>query len=436
MTLKTRLRIYLALLHALGFAALVYYHEHLGWWFLVLEVALAISLIAGLKMVNTALEPLDFVRSFSDVVESGEYNARYSRIGQADMDRLINTFNLMLSRLQAEQLRLGEQRGFLERFLRVTPIGVIILDFQGSVRVANPASQAFLSHGADELLDRRLAEIDDSLARRLDALEVDSSVLVTDAQGRRLRCSRSEFFDRGFARSYFTIEELTEELRRSERSAYEKLIRMMSHEVNNTVAATNSILQSAQGYGESLASEDRIDFSESLDVVMTRNTHLNEFTRQFANLVRLPEPELRPEETGELVDAVRAIFQPELERRQVRLDLDVDQNLPSISLDRNQMEQVLMNVVKNALESIERDGTITIATWQERGEVVLTVTDDGAGLTPESRENLFTPFYTSKEQGQGLGLTLVKEILTQHRFGFSLRTEGRLTEFRIRMPVG
>ena len=110
MKLKTRLWIYLTVLHLLGFSAVIYYREHLGWWFLVLEALLAVSFFIGARLINNALEPLDFVRAFSDVVDSGEYNARYSKIGQLDMDGLIETFNVMLSQLQSERLHGGRVR--------------------------------------------------------------------------------------------------------------------------------------------------------------------------------------------------------------------------------------------------------------------------------------------------------------------------------------
>ena len=435
MKLRTRFWLYLAALHLAGVAVLVYLRKPLGWWFFVGELLLVLSFLLGVRLISRALEPLDFVRAFSDVIESAEYNARYSRIGQLDMDELIRAFNLMLARLQTERMRLGEQRGFLERFLRVTSIGVLILDFDGRIRVANPAGERFLAADDEGLIGADLGQLSGPLAQRLAGLAVDQSVLVTDAGGRRLRCTRAQFFDRGFPRSYYTIEELTEELHRSERAAYEKLIRMVSHEVNNTMAGTNSLLQSFAGYADHLNAGEREEFREALEAVVARNTRLNQFTGSLAALVRLPEPERRPEVLADLVQAVRILFQAELERRRIRLEVESPDDLPTISLDRNQMEQVLINVVKNAVEAIDRDGTIEIVLGRDCGAVVLTVTDDGAGLTEDSRDNLFSPFYTSKEKGQGLGLTLVKEILSQHHFGYSLRSENGRTEFRVQMPL-
>jgi signal transduction histidine kinase len=127
------------------------------------------------------------------------------------------------------------------------------------------------------------------------------------------------------------------------------------------------------------------------------------------------------------------MFRHELERRHIAFEVDVAAGLPRISLDKNQMDQVLINVMKNAIEAIERDGTIQIVAEGSGGLVELSIFDTGAGLSERTREQLFTPFYTTKCHGQGLGLTLVREILTQHGFPYSLESFAGRTRFRIRM---
>ena len=232
------------------------------------------------------------------------------------------------------------------------------------------------------------------------------------------------------------IEELTAELNRSERETYEKLIRMMSHEVTNTVAATNSLLESCRTYAKEIAgAESRADYENALNVLITRNRNLNEFTKGFSDLVKLPEPQRENGDVRALLHALRTMFRAELERRNIGLTLSVADDLPHVSMDRNQMDQVLMNVIKNAVEAIDRDGRIEIVSARRAGFVDISVTDTGVGLSDEVKKQLFTPFYTSKKQGQGLGLTLVKEILTQHGFGFALTTAEGKTRFRIEMPA-
>lgn len=432
MRLKTRFWVYLAVVHLAALGVGAWYHEALGPWFLLLEAGLLVSLWFGLRLVRLALEPLEFVRAFSDVVTTGEFNARYSPIGQVEMDQLIQTYNHMLERLQNERLRIGEQRGFMDRFLSVTRMGILILDFDHRISLASPSAVAFLPE-----LERvdSIQSLKSDLGRLLAGLSKEETRLFTDSGGRRLRCRRSEFYDRGFARGYLTVEEMTEELNRSEKDTYEKLIRMMSHEVSNTVAATNSLLQSCGNYADQISNqEDRTDFVGALDVLIGRNRSLNEFTQAFANLVRLPEPELVPVQLAELIHALVIMFRPQCGETVV-LEHQLEEDLPCVRLDRNLMEQALINILKNALEAVAGDGKISISAHEEDSNVKLSIQDSGGGLPAEIQNNLFKPFYTTKQSGQGLGLTLVREVLSQHQFKFSLTNHEEGALFSITMPT-
>ncbi|MEM9263686.1 MAG: ATP-binding protein, partial [Pseudomonadota bacterium] len=129
------------------------------------------------------------------------------------------------------------------------------------------------------------------------------------------------------------------------------------------------------------------------------------------------------------------IFAAQAAEREVRLTTVIPHDLPLVSLDRNQIEQVLINVVKNAIEAIGDHGTVQLTAERSGEGLVIRVIDNGGGLTTDSRANLFVPFYTSKNQGQGLGLTLVREVLTQHGFAYSLTSEQGKTCFEITIPI-
>jgi two-component system nitrogen regulation sensor histidine kinase NtrY len=441
-TLKTRLYLYLIVVHALIGGVLIWQREALGWWLFGFEIVLVASLVFGLNAIRVALKPHEIAQSLADVIESGEYGVRYPPVHVREVDRVIGAYNRMLENLQHEWLRLGEQRGFLEQFLSVTPIGILIFDFDGRISHVNPRARALLGitdrePSAGPPTGGMLADLDSALAKTLASLGVDETRMVTDSTGRRLRCQRGQFTDRGFDRAYLLIEELTSELNRSERETYEKLIRMMAHEVTNTVAATNSLLESCRNYSVELDSDEhRHDFENALDVLITRNRNLNEFTKGFSDLVKLPEPQRHDVDVGALLDAMRTMFSAELAGRGIELTVLADDGLPLVSMDRNQMDQVVINVIRNAAEAIDRNGQIEIRAQNGAGRVEISVTDSGTGLDDAIRDRLFTPFFTTKRQGQGLGLTLVKEILTQHEFGFSLEPAAGGTRFRIEMPVG
>ena len=435
MTLKTRALIHLGAVHAAVAGVLFWQRAALDWWLFPFEIALVVSFLLGWSWIRSVFVQSEVAHSVADVIAAGDYGSRYPLVGHKDVDGVLTTYNRMLSNLQQERFHLGEQQGFAEKFLEDTPIGVLIFDFDERITLSNPRARDLLGGvERDALAGRILESLELPIARVLAALAVGETRMVTDATGRRLRCRRSQFSDRGFARSYVLIEELTVELNRTERETYEKLIRMMSHEVTNTVAATNSLLESCRNYARELQNaESRSDYENALAVLIARNRSLNDFIRGFSDLVKLPEPQRESADVGEMLNALQTMFKAELERRNIALKVAVAAGLPPVSLDKTQLDQVLINVVKNAIEAIERDGRIEIVAERSGGFVDLSVFDNGVGLSEEIRERLFTPFYTTKSHGQGLGLTLVREILTQHGFTFSLESVADRTRFRIRM---
>jgi signal transduction histidine kinase len=214
--------------------------------------------------------------------------------------------------------------------------------------------------------------------------------------------------------------------------AYEKLIRMMSHEVNNTAGAVTSLLDSCLAYQQQIDPADRSDFTEALSVAIARTGRMNRFMQEFAEVVRLPAPRRLPCDVARLVEEIGRLFEEESRVRHVRWSWEIEHGLPPVRLDAGQIEQALINICKNGLEAIGEDGTLAVRLALDRGIPRLTITDDGGGISAEAREQLFTPFFTSKENGQGLGLTMVQEILLAHGFDFSLESnEDGFTSFTI-----
>ena len=436
MTLRLRFSVYLVVLHLLLAGIAFWQREPLGWWLFPLELLLCVSLIIGLRWVRIAQLPNEISSALPDIIESGEYGTRFASVGHREIDAVIETYNDMLTTLQRERLRLGEQRGFLEHFLAVTPIGIVIFDFDDRVSLINPRAAELLACTADQVTGRAISSVENPLAAALSGLAPGETQLIADETGRRLRCQRSQFVDRGFRRTFILIEELTAELNRSERDTYEKLIRMMSHEVTNTVAATNSLLASFHSYATEFASDEhRADFVNALNVLIERNGNLNEFTSGFSDLVKLPEPQLQPAQIDSLLEPMRTVFRAHLHDRDIRLTIDMDADLPAVPMDRGQLDQVLINVIRNAMEAIDAHGEIEVVAKLDGNRIALSVFDTGPGPDEAAGNALFSPFHTTKKHGQGLGLTVVREILTRHGFGYSLERTGSRTRFRILMPV-
>ena len=420
MTLRAKIIVYLVLIHAVlaGISFVVLRENRL--WLLAVEALFALSIGLGVLLVRTFFVPLDLIRTGAELIGERDFTSQFREVGQPEMDALIRIYNRMIDRLREERLKLQEQHYFLEKILAASPAGIVTLDFDGRISALNPAAEA--------LLRQEIGAPGEPLGAALDAIPMGSSEVLALAGGRRLKATRAELFDRGFPRGFLLLEELTEELRASEKAAYGKLIRMMSHEINNSVGAVGSLLDSFRGYAPDLGTEDREDYLQGIAVAITRLENLQAFMNGFADVVRLPPPDRRPTDLARLVEEILILLRPELDRRRIRVEWEAVVDLPAVSLDRNQIEQVLMNVLKNAMESIGEDGMLAL----RLDRAALTLRDSGPGIPDDVRALLFTPFFSTKRNGRGLGLTLVQEILSAHGFAFSLGpAEGGGAEFRI-----
>jgi len=408
--LRTKIITYIVALHAvLAGVAVVFLLERPNLLFAA-ELLFVVSVVISVRLVQAIFVPLELIQTGAELIAERDFTSRFVPIGQPEMDELIDVYNRMIDRLREERLLAEEQHQLLQKIVDAAPAGIVICDFDGRVQQSNPAAARLLENAP------------------LPVMEPGESRLVSDIGSRRLKVSRGSFRDRGFAKSFYMIEEMTEELRISEKSAYEKLIRMMSHEVNNSVGAVRSLLESSLQYAPQVGESDRADFTSALTIASARIDALNRFMAAFADVVRIPLPSRSPACLADLVERVAALLRPELSERAIRLELDVaDRTL--FDADAGQIEQVVLNIFRNAIDAVQRDGVIRAVLR----DGVLTVTDSGPGIAGAIRSELFTPFFTTKRDGRGLGLTIVHEILANHGFAFGLENaEGGGARFTIR----
>ncbi|MEO5933825.1 MAG: ATP-binding protein [Duganella sp.] len=440
MSLRYRLYAYLVAAHLLFLGLTVLLLRTSPWPMIGLEVVVLLSFMLGVRLIRRALEPLGYTRHFHDLLQDQQYAARLQHSADRELNELVELFNTMLGRLYQERLRIGEQQGFLDRLLEATPSAVIVFDFDGRISLLNASAQALL--GLDDAKGKPLRAWlsggdattapaggrSPALLAQLDLLPLGESALLSDADGRRYRAQRGHFYDRGFARHFLLIEELTEELESSEKDTYDKLIRVLAHEVNNTVAATGSVLDSLLYYRGQLNARDGDDFDTAIVAVKRRNVSLGEFIERFTRVVKMPAPEPRPSAVRDIMDDILYLYREPCRGRGIRLAWARCDDVPAIALDRHLMEQALLNVVKNAMEAVEEAATaekfIEFALANEAGGVRLSVIDSGNLLGRVPARQLFTPFFTTKKGGQGIGLLFVREVMNRHGFAYRLAATG------------
>ena len=400
--------------------------------FYVTEGFVVVLLIYLWNFYRKTIRPYDTLIGGIELVRDLDLTTRLAPSGQHETDIIVRTFNALLNRLRSEHLRFEEQYTFLNLLIEATPMGVIQCDLDGNITSMNPAAREMLSPSIEEAIH---------------ALPLnDSTTVRIPGEPQLFRISHQSFPDRGFQHPFFLIEPLTSEVRLAEKAAYERVIRMIAHEVNNSVAG---IIGTLTG-----------DEAERLNA-------LSAFVTRFADVVKIPQPQLHLCDLSEEVEACRPFLENLCTQAHVLIDFRLTDEAIPVHLDTVLFQQVLINIVKNAVESIgerlrERlrvcdgtsgdllkthpqrevmgdgmsemgDGHITITTTPAK----LVIADNGHGIPSSIAKNLFTPFFSTKPQGQGLGLLLIRDILSSHHCTFSLLTDpnDHLTRFTILFPI-
>lgn len=396
------------------------------------EAVVTVSLIVLVYFYRKVVQPLNSIANGMDLLREQDFSSRLAPVRQAEADRIVDMFNRMMDQLKNERLRLREQNHFLDLLINVSPMGVVILDFDGKISMLNAAALRFLGYTmAGELIGKRFQDLDAPLAGEIARLPKDTVDTIRLSDAMIYRCSRLSFVDRGFAHPFVLIESLTTEVVKAEKKAYEKVIRMIAHEVNNTTAGITSTLETV---GEALKEmDDTEDIQEVMKVCVERCYGMSRFITNFANVVKIPEPSLEQVRLNDRVTACRMFMETVCRDRRITFHNELCPENPTVRIDTVLFEQVLVNIIKNAAESIGECGDIYIRTTAS--PVTLEIADSGKGISREVEAKLFSPFFSTKPNGQGIGLIFIREVLTKHGCTFSLRTyPDGLTRFRISFP--
>lgn len=260
-----------------------------------LYIAEALMLLLMLYLIlfyRKIVKPMNTIGSGMELLREQDFSSRLSHVGQQEADRVVNVFNRMMEQLKNERLRLREQNHFLDLMINASPMGVIIMTLDEEVSQLNPMAMKMMGVRPEEAEGRKLSEIDSPLALELAAIPNGETSTVRLNDSSIYKCTHSSFVDRGFQHPFYLMEGLTDEVMKAEKKAYEKVIRMIAHEVNNTTAGITSTLDTVeQALSESEGMEDICDV---MRVCTERCFSMSHFITRFADVVKIPEPRFTP----------------------------------------------------------------------------------------------------------------------------------------------
>jgi nitrogen fixation/metabolism regulation signal transduction histidine kinase len=375
------------------------------------------------------VRPLQTLSNLLAALREGDYSirARGADTG-SPLGLAYHEVNALADALRRQRLDATEAVGLLRRVMEEIEVAIFAFDDAGRLRLVNPRGEALLALPAERALGATAASL--GLTAALEGETPRLIELALAGHAGRWEVRRGSYRWEGRPHELVVLADLTRALREEERLAWQRLIRVLSHEINNSLAPIQSIASSLQARLARGAPEATREMTEGLAVIETRSESLGRFLQAYARLAKLPRPRLGTVEVAAWVRRAASL--------ETRVGVEV-RGGPDTTLhaDGDQMEALLANLVRNAADAaLEAAGGARIAWETHDGWLTLSVEDDGPGIADPS--NLFVPFFTTKPGGTGIGLTLCRQIAEAHGGTVALanRADARGCRATVRLPLG
>jgi len=403
------------------------YSSKVQWTVTLLIVAFAAGFISAAR--DHVIHPLQTMSNLLAALREGDYSIR-ARGARADdaLGEVLLEVNTLGETLRVQRLGAFEATALLRTIMAEIEVSVFTFDPDRRLRLVNRAGEILLGQPIDKLLGRNADSL--GLGPCFDVDQDEPLSLSFPGGSGRWRVGRSTFRERGLPHELVVLTDLSRTLREEERRAWQRIVRVLGHEMNNSLAPIKSLAGSLENLlrREPMPPDWKEDAESGLKSIGSRADSLSRFMQAYTRLAKLPPPQMEAVDLGELVQRV-ANLEPRL-----RVNVVAGPKL-QIKADAAQIEQVLINLVHNAVDAaLETRGNVFIR-WLETGDCIeVIVKDEGPGIMNPT--NLFVPFFTTKPEGSGIGLTLSRQIAEAHDGTLSLsnRSDRSGAEAVLRLP--
>jgi len=376
------------------------------------------------------VSPLRTIANLLEAMREGDYSIRARRSPNDDaMSEVIEQVNAMSSTLRAQRFGALEATALLRKVMEEIDVAIFAFDEDQRLRLVNRAGERLMNAPAERLMGAAAESL--GLDQYLKGEAQHTAQRTFPGGAGRWGISRSTFREGGLPHQLLVVTDLTRPLREEELKAWQRLVRVLGHELNNSLAPIKSIAGSLENIlaRDPRPSDWEEDMRKGLAVIASRSEALSRFMGAYARLARLPQPTLARVGVGDLV------------RRVVGLETRVHPVLTPgpelvIDADADQLEQLLINVIRNAADaSLETGGGVRVGWKRQNAHLVVWVRDEGPGLP--NTANLFVPFFTTKPAGSGIGLVLSRQIAEAHGGTLTLQnaSDGPGCEAQLVLPV-
>ena len=390
----------------------------------------------------------DLARFFQSIkYEDFSQTFKVEGYGQS-FDSLKAAFSEVMNAFRKTRAEKEEHFRYLQTVVQHIGIGLIAFQPDGEVELINTAAKRLLNVASLKNI-KSLETLSKPLVKALLRLRSRESTLVRVEEKNELlhlALYATEFKLRAQKFSLVSIQNIHSELEEKEMEAWQKLIRVLTHEIMNSITPIASLTSTMsdlikEAYGKKvkpkkLENEALQDIQQALQTIQKRSQGLQHFVDAYRNLTLIPKPNFQIFSVRELFNRIRKLMQVNIEKNSIRFEVNVDPETLELTADPELVEQVLINLMLNAFQAVEgrKDAHIELkALLDRRGRIIIQVADNGPGIPKENIEKVFVPFFSTKEGGSGIGLSLSRQILRLHNASIGVHSEPNIqTVFTLR----
>jgi len=416
-----------------------------GAYFFVAVVTVMILFSAtwfGFYVARGITVPIQRLAEATEAVAQGDLSVKIEVKATDEIGSLVDSFNRMTQDLQGSKTKLEEanltlwntnveldrRRAYIETVVDTIAAGLLSIDRTGVITTFNPSGERILGLAADRFrgrpaneafkefgldlfqtaYDRMRADDRDGLALE-GQMDVQGKLITIGLNGSRMRDEANK--DLGFV---LVFEDLTELIKAQKVAAWQEVARRVAHEIKNPLTPIQlSAQRLRKKFFEKSPDFDRV-FDDATNVIINEVGSLKHMVDEFSKFARLPAPQLARQSLHDVLQEVVVLYRAA--QKDIELIVDLDEDLPAINFDREQLKRVFVNLFDNAIQAMSQKGRLWVGTKYDtkRKRAVVTVADEGPGILPEDQERLFLPYFTRKKTGTGLGLAIVRRIITDH----------------------
>jgi len=395
---------------------------------LILALLILFQVVNLLNYVNKSNQLLS--RAFESVLYEDFSERLDTRLQDSSFKEVCESLNMIIAKLQKNRLEKEQQFQYLKAVIQQTGMGLLSIKADGEVNLINKSARNMLqlSHlrhmqqleSANRIFSQKLMQMKSGEKGYFDINNQNNSMQVA-VNAKEIRLQGEHY-------RLFTLQNIQSELEEKEMDAWKNLIRVLSHEIMNSVTPISSLAATANlliGNGKDIHPSDIDDLRQAMQTIEKRSRGLMQFVQNYRRFARIPEPERQMVPVATLLKRIENLIQQGLEEGGIHFTIWVESENLQLNLDQNLIEQVLLNLLSNAIEAVKNSQRPEIelrAEMDGRSVPVIEIKDNGSGISEEVLPKIFIPFFTTRSQGSGIGLSLSRQIMRLH--GGSIRVKS------------